>query len=458
MTTQPLASSMAPAAHHKGLMARILRDDLTDLMQPLAVQENTLPRLVKFSIIALSIATVMFLIWSAITPLKELARTEGQVMPVGYNRLVQHLEGGLVHAIDVHEGDFVEKDQLLVVLDGAGAQEDLKEQQAIVLSLGLQAERLHAMLEGRTPNFNGLGASSDQVAEQNTMQDASIASRQHDQGVLREQIARKSSDIARIKAELNTARSSLTIATEAHGMYKNLMDRGLAVRTVYLSRLQDMTNRQGDVAALGQQLSAANKELSEYQERLAALTAQQRDNSFDELHKVETQLAQAKQELKKREDRVGRLEVRAPIAGYVKGIKLNTIGAVVPAGATLMELVPVDDHLFVEVRILPQQIGRVAVGQDVQTKVHSYDYVRFGTIPGKLEFISAMTFTDESRHEDYYKGRVRLERNYAGQKPGHYPVIPGMTVDADIVTGEKTVLGYLLRPIHNALHNALTEP
>jgi HlyD family type I secretion membrane fusion protein len=122
-----------------------------------------------------------------------------------------------------------------------------------------------------------------------------------------------------------------------------------------------------------------------------------------------------------------------------------------------MEIVPGDEQLIVEARILPQQVGRVAPGQTVQVKVDSYDYVRFGTIPGTLESISAMTFTDEVRRQDYYKGRIRLSKSYAGAVPGANPILPGMTVDADIVIGEKSILGYLLKPIQVAIHNALTE-
>jgi membrane fusion protein, adhesin transport system len=281
--------------------------------------------------------------------------------------------------------------------------------------------------------------------------------RSSERDVLRDQIGQKTKTIERLTQALSTAKENLSVVSESRNIYAKLAGEGLASRTVYLKRQEEYNTRSGEVTSFIRQIEEAQKELTEYRRRFQALAAQQRDAAYNDLHRVESDLAQARETLKKRESRVARLEVRSPVMGYVKGLKLNTIGSVIPAGQTLMEIVPVEEQLVVEVRIPPQQIGRIEAGQQVQVKFDSYDYVRYGTIDGKLESISAMTFTDEARREDYYKGRVRLMRNYAGTTPGVNPVIPGMTVDADIVTGEKSVLGYLLKPIRTALNNAMTE-
>lgn len=435
---------------------RWFSDELGGVSQSMALPETHLPRLLTLSIATLSGATFLFILWAALTPVKEIARTEGQVLPSGYNQLVQHLEGGLVKAIMVHEGDFVQKDQLLLQLDGAGLQEDFNEQQALVEALSLQGEMLHAILEDRAPDFTGLGSGKSIEQQQRayeTMRDA----RADERAVLDEQIVQKRAAITRMEKGLATARSNLGVSQESKGIYSSLEAKGLVARTTSLKKQEELISRQGDVNSMEQQLAGARAELKEFERRSEALVSQQRDSAFGDLHKVESDLAQAMENLKKRNDRVARLEVRAPVMGYVKGLRVNTIGSVIPAGQTLMEIVPVDAQLIVEARILPQQIGRVSAGQEVQVKVDSYDYVRFGTIPGELESISAMTFTDEARQQDYYKGRVRLSRNYAGAQEGSHIVMPGMTVDADIVTGEKTVLGYLLKPIQIAAHNAMTE-
>lgn len=436
---------------------RYFIDDMSSLSQSSAFQETALPKLLRLSIGSLSLATFAFIIWAALTPVKELARTEGKVVPSGYSQLVQHLEGGLVREILVHEGDFVQKNQVLVRLDGAGSEEDWREQEALVRGLSLQRERLRALIDERDPDFSSLGAAPEQVKEQRSMFDTASKAHQHERAVLEEQISQKQTALNRIRKSLATANSNLSISGESQAIYSNLAKEGLASRTAYLKKQEEFNTRKGDVDSLSQQRLEAEKELTEYRQRLDALTAQQRDTAYNDLHRVESELAQAQEALKKRHDRVERLEVRAPVMGYVKGLQVNTIGAVIPAGQTLMEVVPVEEQLVVELRIKPQQIGRIAPGQEVHVKVDSYDYVRFGTIDGTLESISATTFTDEIRREDYYKGRVRLERNYVGNVPGNHKVIPGMTVDADIVTGEKSVLAYLLKPIRSAMYNSLTE-
>lgn len=432
-------------------------DDMSGLSHCAAFQETALPKLLTLTLVTLSVATFGFVAWSAITQVKELARTEGQVIPSGYNQLVQHLEGGLVREIRVHEGDFVQKDQLLVRLDGAGTEEDLREQKARVLGLTMQRERLRALLENRPSDFSAIAASEAQVKEQKDMFDTTASAKTSERGVLEEQITQKETALTRLQQLLATAQSNLALSAESRAIYAKLAQDGLTARTTYLKKQAEYNQSKGEVESIARQKEEAQTELSEYKRRLAALSAQQRDSAYTDLHRIESDLAQETEMLKKRQNRVERLEVRAPVMGYVKGMKLNTIGAVIPAGQTLMEIVPADEQLVIELRIMPQQIGRIAVGQTVHVKVDSYDYVRFGTIEGKLQHISATTFADESKRQDYYKARVQLERNYAGAVPGQHTLIPGMTVDADIVTGEKSVLAYLLKPIRSAMHHSLTE-
>jgi HlyD family secretion protein/adhesin transport system membrane fusion protein len=432
-------------------------DDVGVTSQSIVLAETHLPRVLKFSMLLLSAATGSFVLWAAFTNVKEIAHAEGQVLPSGYSQIVQHLEGGLVQEILVQEGDFVQKDQLLVRLDGAGMQEDFKEAEAQVTGLALQEEKLKAILEKREPNFAGINATPEAIADQNRMYQATKASHVEDIAVLDEQIAQKETNIKRLGQSLGTANSSYGLVAESSKIYTNLQSQGLVSRTNYLKKQEELNVRRGEVNSVAQQLAEAKNELAEYTRRRSALTASQNDAAYSELAKVQSELAQVRENLKKRSNRVSRLEVRAPVMGYVKGLKINTVGAVIPAGQTLMEIVPVDEQLIVEARILPQQIGRVAVGQTVQIKVDSYDYVRYGTIEGKLESLSAMTFSDEVRRQDYYKGKVRLNHNYAGGNPGEHLIMPGMTVDADIITGEKTVLGYLLKPIQIAMHNAMRE-
>lgn len=435
----------------------LARDNLRHLNRSLLLEEIRLPALLRLSIGVLVLATLGFIVWAALTPLKELARTEGQVLPSGYTRLVQHLEGGLVEEILAHEGDYVQKGQLLMRLNGAGTTEDWRGQEALVLALQMQGERLRAYLDGRHPDFSAFGASPAQMAEQRDMFEAARLARGSELSVIDQQVLEKQNTLSRLQQALRVSRSNLAIVGESRDMYNKLAESGYAAKLTLLKKQEDFNSSQGQVSDLAHQIDEAQHGLAEFRQRRAVTAAQQRENAYSELHKVDADLAQALEDMKKREARVGRLDVTAPVDGYVKGIKLTTIGAVVPSGQTLMEIVPADETLMVEAQIPPELVGRVVVGQPVEIKVDSYDYVRFGTIPGTLKMISATTFVDEGRRKEYYKGRIQLQRNYAGHDTKAHKVIPGMTVDADIVTGEKSILAYLLKPIRTAMSASMTE-
>jgi HlyD family secretion protein/adhesin transport system membrane fusion protein len=171
---------------------------------------------------------------------------------------------------------------------------------------------------------------------------------------------------------------------------------------------------------------------------------------------VDGLLAQNHEVLEKMNNRVGRLDVQSPVNGLVKGLTVNTVGGVIQPGQALMEIVPLDSQLVVEVRIPPQHIGHLKVGMPVQVKVSTFDFSRYGAITGKLEFLSPTTFMGE-RGERFYRGRVRLDKNYVGTNEAQNIILPGMTVMTDIITGDKTIMAYLLKPIHNSIKTAFTE-
>lgn len=175
----------------------------------------------------------------------------------------------------------------------------------------------------------------------------------------------------------------------------------------------------------------------------------------EKLDQVISQKAENIEIINKLQEQIVRLEIRAPSYGLVKGLAVNTVGAVVQSGQTLMEIVPLDKALEVQVKIAPKDIGHIKIGQPVQIKFSTYDFSRYGSVPGKLKQISATTFSAEDG-ERYYQGLVSLDKHYVGDNPGN-TIMPGMTVMADIVTGDKTILQYMLKPIHRAVISAFTE-
>jgi membrane fusion protein, adhesin transport system len=422
------------------------------------LEEPYMPRVMHYSIIIISVALVSFFIWAGITKVDEVTRAEGDVVPNGYVQLVQHLEGGIVREILVKEGQMVEQGQTLMVLDGAGAGEDLAKNIAQMRGLQIEAERLRAFLDNRSPDFSAIqhvdaAAVQAQQRYYSTMLDA----REKEAEVIRSQIEQKRESLSSLEARRNTLTRNLKLAEEGLAGMKTLLDKGLANRFRYLAQEEDTNLIRGQLSEVRTDIKSAHKGIEEYQQRLDSLSANYHDQASQQLHVVENDIAQLGEVVAKMRARVDRLEVRAPRRGLVKGLEVHTIGGIIGAGEKLLEIVPMDAQMVVEAKVSTTDVGHVRVGQPVQIKVHSYDFVRYGMVAGTLEYLSPMTFVDDKQHKTYYRARVVLQQPYVGSDPTRNLILPGMTVEADIMTGTKTVLDYLLKPIHVAASSALRE-
>jgi len=426
------------------------------LSQSIRLKETASPRIVRATMAVVSFAFLGFISWAAFANIHEIARTPGEIVPSGFQQAVQHLEGGIVREILVQEGDSVDKGQILLRLDGAGIEKDLRRAEEQTLALSLQEERLRAFLENRAPVFPpearaSLGMMRDQEAFFASMQ----AAQEKERGVIRQQIDQKKQAIGALRAELTTAQQNFGIVSDLYAKRQEMHRQGVMPEARVMETQQQHNHLRGQIASLQSQIAAANATIREYQDRLAALDAGTTDDVNQRLDGILSAQAQNRELIAKLQERVARLDVRAPVRGTVKGLAVNTIGNVVQPGQTLMEILPADAPLVVSLKIPPRYIGHIHAGQDVQIKCSSFDFSRYGAIPGTLEFISAASFAGDGG-ERYFQGRVRLARSHVGEDTRN-TVVPGMTVMADIITGEKTVLEYLLKPVRNAMSTAFTE-
>jgi HlyD family secretion protein/adhesin transport system membrane fusion protein len=239
-------------------------------------------------------------------------------------------------------------------------------------------------------------------------------------------------------------------------MRKQLLDKGLVSRVTYLETERALSQARGDLTGVQGKIAEARGALGEARNSLLELDAKLRNEALGEMGLVTAELAQVREKLARLEDRVARLEVTAPVRGIVKGLRIKTIGGVVRPGETLMELVPLGDALVAEVKIMPRDIGHVAIGQPAKVKISTYDSARFGGLDGTLKQISASTF-QEDRGEAYYKGVIELSQDHVGSDPEANPILPGMVVDADIVTGNRSLFRYFLKPIFRGLDSSFHE-
>ena len=375
-------------------------------------------------IILFFILMIVFVIWAYNSPVEEVTRGNGNIIPSSREQVIQSLDPGIVTAIMVKEGDMVEKDQILMKLDDTRSSAVLRESEAKVANLEATIARLKAEAYGTKLSF------PDSVSPE---------------------LRRR--EIAAYKAR----RQVMVDAINGLSQSKAALDREIAITAPlvsegYVSEVELLRMRR-DSADLATQIS-------ERRNRYKA-------DANNELLQAESELAQSKENVAMRADPVERSQIRAPMRGIVKGIKVTTIGGVVNAGEDIMQIVPVDDKLLVEAYIRPQDIAFIRVGQPALVKVSAYDYSIYGGLEGKVTLVGADTVSNsmQNRANDlkldpnqvYYRVLVQTENNSLKDKNGKpMPIIPGMVATVDIKTGEKTIFQYLIKPI-TRMKQALSE-
>lgn len=437
-------------------MSTISEKQLRYLSQAVQLEESVNPAIVRSTMLTIGAAIVLFVAWAGFTNICEVARSPGEVVPSGYQQVVQHLEGGMVKKILVSEGDIVKKGQILLEVDGAGILEDLERAKARKFAIAAQEERLRAYVERRTPDLSKIDPKyayliKDQKQFFETMENAHGEER----SVINEQLQQKRALLQSLQSQLRTSQENYRISAEIFRKKTKLHQKGYLSETKYLEARQAINSIEGEIGQINSRIIAANAEIKEYQRRLSSLNLTQNDQVNERLDALLAEKIQHEEILQKLNDQSVRLAVRAPVNGIVKGLGVNTVGGVISPGQTLLEIVPVEKNLEVLVRISPQNIGHIKTGQKVKVKLSSFDFSKFGLIEGTLEQISATTFKGENG-ERFYQGKVRLSQNHVG-KNAENSVMPGMTVMAEIITGNKTILEYLLKPIHNSLKTAFSE-
>lgn len=427
------------------------------LSETVQVEEELLPTVVRPMLGIVAITVVLFVAWSGLTQIKEVARAPGEIIPVSKIKVVQHLDGGIVAEIPVEERMLVEEGQVLLRIDGSQALADLRQMEARLIGLRLRAERLSAFAEGRQPNLAPLaGEHTDLLADQTQIYRTQVATRNSTISILDRQIDQRQRRLSQQEKLLAAAREHQNLTGELITMREDLASRRLVNRTVLLETRRAKVTADGEVARLIEEIDVNKQELEEVRNRRADTLNQLRRDAFNEMGAVRNETAEADEALQRLRARVDRLVVRAPYRGYIQDLKVQTVGQVIQPGALLMQVVPDREPLEAEVRIPPRDIGHIRVGQHVNLRVSSFDYTRFGYATGKLRRVSASSVADVE-NKPYYRGWVALDAPHVGSTPGRYLLQPGMSLEADIVTGEKTLLAYLAKPVIDVFTRSFSE-
>lgn len=435
-------------------------DQLRYLSQSALIEETVAPHVVRTTLIMVSLVILVLIIWGGLTEIEEIAITDGEVIPSKHVQTIQHLEGGIVKEIRVRDGQLVEEGQILVVLDGKDVKQDLEALKSRSQSFKYEAHRLRSFINQTTPNFSMVVSESQRdpelEAEQERAFASMIAAKESEKSIIMEQIEQKQNAVSILEKKKATLVKNLELVGEERDMKEKLVKKGHLSKLNFLQIQKQYNDVVGEINETTAAIIQAENSIEEYMDRLESLSKQHIDNAYRELSTIEADHDQVEETIKKLESQVARLEVKSPVHGFVKGIEINTIGGVIETGQLIMQIVPLEGNLIVETKINPRDIGHIKIGQNAKVKVSSYDFSRYGTVEGTVEYLSASTFVDEEGVK-YYQGRVSLSKNYVGNDPRKNIIVPGMTVQTDIVTGSKSILQYLMKPIHSSVTTAFTE-
>jgi adhesin transport system membrane fusion protein len=479
-------SPAVPGGHPQGqanvglfaAMDAPLRGLTPDDIQFASEVDAALSRRPRFGVRALSVTVaamfLLLIIWAAFADIDEVTHADGQVVGSQRTQTIQNLEGGILRAVLVREGQIVEKGDTLAQLDNEMAESSYRDAMSKAMENSLAIRRLESELKGQKPVFPQnmkiwaeqlIGKAVDertverahQIVEDqenawNSRQDKLNA----ELDVLRTQYEQRQHDLEEQIARKKQLDGSLSLSIEQRDTAHSLLLRNNFSRMEYLGLQQKVVELQGQIDMLAASIPKAKAAADEFVQRIASRKADQNTAITDEINKRRLELNSLRETLSAGSDRVTRTELRTPVRGTVKQIYINTVGGVVKPGEPIMDIVPLDDTLLVEAKVNPKDVAFLRPGQDVMVKISAYDFSIYGGLDGKVESISADTIEDK-RGNYHYLVKVRTQKTSITYHNETLPIIPGMMVTTDIMIGKKTVLDYLLKPILKAKQNALRE-
>ncbi|MCP5404787.1 MAG: HlyD family type I secretion periplasmic adaptor subunit [Pseudomonadaceae bacterium] len=414
--------------------------------------------LATFFFWALVAMLALFFIWASFASLDEVARGEGVVIPSGKVQAVGSPEGGVVAEIMVKAGDIVEAGQPLVRLDDTTALSGVGEKENRRAYLQANIAVLEALVEGTPLALDpSLTAMPDVVAEAEKLYANRKQALESTTGVLEQQVEQKKQELADARRKAGTTAQALGLAQKEYNMAKPYLAQG-AISEADLLRLERQVveaRQENNTAQLA--VPTAEAAMKEAESRLSEGVLQVTNEARDELAKMREEFGRLGEAVKADVGKVERTLLKSPIHAEVKQVLVNTVGQAVQPNANIVELVPLEETLLVEAQVKPQDIAFLRPGLPAMVKITAYDFGIYGGLDGKLETISPDSFTDEERKETFYKIQVRTDRNYLQRGKTVLPIKSGMVATVDVLTGKKTVMEYLLKPINKARERAFSE-
>ena len=422
-----------------------------------AVAEHT-PRRMRWVLYFWVVAVALFILWASFTQVDEITLGSGKVVPSGENKVVQNLEGGIVKEIYVKVGDSVKKGDPLLKIDNEKSLAQYESTNIKLYELEAKMMRLKAESEGKA---FVVPKSLEQKMPQLVENERSLYHSRQQQlkaklQALQDKKRQKREELAETKERVvHLARTNELIDEEVK-MMRPMVKQGVKSKVAFMKLQREQSQISSDLSTAKNDIPRLEAAISEIQNNIEEAKIAFQNEAKEKLNEVTAEKLRVKESTDALSDQVHRTIVRSPINGVIQKLYVNTVGGVIKPGEDLVEIVPTDEVLWLEVKIKPSDIAFIYPGQKAVVKVSAYDFAIYGSLEGEVVHISADTEKDK-KERAFYTIHIKTKKNYLGTKAHPLKIIPGMTVNVDIMTGKKTVMEYILKPILKAKEYTFTE-
>jgi len=397
--------------------------------------------------------------WAYYAEIDDLTRGEGKVIPSTQIQVIQNLEGGIVSEILVEEGENVKKGDILIKIDDTSFVSSFIESKLRYNELQAKSIRLLAESTG-TPFKVSETAKKNAPELINREKSLYLSNKEQLENnilIYQRRLKQKKDELKEAEAKLDNLTKNFNFITRELQLNKPLVDKGIVSEVEYLKLQREASSIEGQMRSTKLSIPRLNSIIEEQRNNIKEVELRFRNAAKEEFNEVVAEMSRIERANIAREDKVKRTFVRSPVDGKVKRLLVNTVGGVVKPGMDIIEIVPSQDNLLIEAKIRPADIAFLFPGQRAIVKFSAYDFAIYGSLEGTVTHISADTIYDEVSRQNYYLVRIKTDKNYLGNEYKKLNIIVGMTASVDIMTGKKTVLDYILKPILRARENVLSE-
>lgn len=418
---------------------------------------STTPRRLRMVLYFWIAAIALFIVWAALAKVDEIARGNGQVVSSAHNKMIQHLEGGIVEEIMVKEGQSVKANQPLLKIKNEKSTASFQSNE--LGNFSLQAKLMRLKAEAGGGGFSSAGASAQMqpyIQNELSLLHSNRSNLQAKISGLQEKLSQNRQELSEAKSRKDHLKQSLNMINEEVRMTGPMVEKGVRSKVDYL-KLQREAN-EAEAAYQSTLLSIPRLEsvIQETSRSIEEARSSFRSEAQTQYNEVLSQYNTMQADKTALTDQVDRTTVRAPMDGIIQSLFIHTVGGVVKPGDDLIEIVPKGEKLVVDVKIKPSDIAFIYPGQRAVVKLSAYDFSVYGALEGKVTLISADTVADR-KEETYYTVRIETNKSYVQHNGKRLAILPGMTLSADIITGQKSILDYIMKPILKTKQHMLSE-